>query len=224
MASEVGQPEVTEVSPESFVTEHRPRSPVARLVKLLARKVALVLVSPRLVAYLLRRLLVDKDTAFAAASEAIARIPGLRGVYMRQAFYGFTLEACGEDVYFGWMTVFSKTGARIGDGAYLGRRCSLGLVDLGADTMLSDGVQVLSGGRQHGTDTDAARLYKDQAQTFSRVRIGANVWIGTNAVIMADVGDSSVIGAGAVVIRPIPASCLAAGVPAEVKRNPGATT
>ena len=108
MTSEGGQPEVAEASPESFVTEHRPRSPLARLAKLLARQVALVLVSPRLVAYLLRRLLVDRETAFAAASESIARIPGLRGVYMRQAFYGFTLEACGEDVYFGWMTAFSK--------------------------------------------------------------------------------------------------------------------
>jgi len=138
---------------------------------------------------------------------------------MRQAFYRFTLAACGTDVYFGWMTVFSKTGARIGDGAYLGRRCSLGLVDLGANTMLSDGVQVLSGGRQHGTDAELDRLYKEQAQTFSRVRVGANVWIGTNAVIMADVGDSSVVGAGAVVTQPVPEFSLAAGVPAKVKKS-----
>jgi acetyltransferase-like isoleucine patch superfamily enzyme len=221
MAREGGHSESAEVSTEALVMEHQPRSPVSRLLKFLARQLAVVLVTWRLLFYTLSRLLVDKDAAFAAASESIARIPGLRGVYLRQAFYRFTLAACGEDVYFGWMTVFSKTGARVGDGAYLGRRCSLGLVDLGANTMLSDGVQVLSGGRQHGTNADVDRLYKEQAQIFSRVRVGANVWLGTNSVIMADVGDSSVVGAGAVVIRPVPASCLAVGVPAEVKRKSG---
>jgi len=35
---------------------------------------------------------------------------------------------------------------------------------------------------------------------------------------MADVGRDSVVGAGAVVTRPLPAECIAAGVPARVIR------
>jgi len=219
MASEGGQSEGTDAPTGVVVSENQPRSGVARMAKCLARQVALALVSWRLVFYFFTSLLLDKEKAFAAASESIARIPGLRGVYSRQAFYRFTLAACGKDVYFGWQTVFSKTGARVGDGVYLGRRCSLGLVDLGANTMLSDGVQILSGRRQHGTEGDSEVPYKEQVQTFGRVRIGSNAWIGTSAVIMADVGKSTIVGAGAVVIEPIPASSLAAGVPAIVKRR-----
>lgn len=49
-------------------------------MKLLAQKAAVVLVSWRLLACLLSRLVVDKETALSSASESIARIPGLRGV------------------------------------------------------------------------------------------------------------------------------------------------
>ncbi|MGB5163094.1 MAG: acyltransferase [Thermoanaerobaculia bacterium] len=188
----------------------------------MARFLALGLVSWRLLGYFLWRQIIDKEKAFAAASESIARVPGMRGVYQRQAFYRHTLDACGKDVYFGWQTVFSKTGARIGDGVYLGRRCSLGLVEIGQETMLSDGVQILSGRRQHGTNRNKELPYKEQPQTFSRVSIGTNAWIGTNAVIMADVGNSTIVGAGAVVIEPIPEFALAAGVPAKVKRSSAA--
>ena len=203
------------------MAEGKQRSRLIRIAKASARILGLLLVSWRLAAYFLSSLITNKEKAFTAASESIARIPGRRGVYSRQAFYRFTLGACGMDIHFGWQTVFSKTGARVGDGVYLGRRCSLGLVDLGANTMLSDGVQVLSGRRQHGTERSDEVPFKEQEHTYSRVTIGSNAWIGTNAVIMADVGDSTIIGAGSVVIEPIPASSLAAGVPARVKRRFG---
>ena len=214
-------PNASQERSDGAVAHEKALSPLSRFSKALARQLALLLVSWRLIVYGLSSLIIDKERAFAAASESIARIPGTRGVYQRQAFYRRTLASCGEDVYFGWQTVFSKTGAKIGDGVYLGRRCSLGLVEIGEHTMLSDGVQILSGRRQHGTEQEGRLPFKEQAQTFSRVRIGSNAWIGTNAIIMADVGKATIIGAGAVVIEPIPESSLAAGVPAEVKRRAG---
>jgi acetyltransferase-like isoleucine patch superfamily enzyme len=51
------------------------------------------------------------------------------------------------------------------------------------------------------------------------VRIGADCWIGGGAIIMADVGPNTIIGAGAVVTRAIPANVIAAGVPARVIKN-----
>jgi len=46
--------------------------------------------------------------------------------------------------------------------------------------------------------------------------LGNNVWIGSNATVLPGVkiGDGSVIGAGAVVTRDIPANVIAGGVPA----------
>lgn len=50
------------------------------------------------------------------------------------------------------------------------------------------------------------------------IKIGANVWIGSNATILGGVsiGDGAIIAAGAVVSKDIPAMSVAAGVPARV--------
>jgi maltose O-acetyltransferase len=48
-----------------------------------------------------------------------------------------------------------------------------------------------------------------------------NVWLGARVVVMSGVtiGEGSVIGAGSVVTRDIPARTIAAGVPAKVIRE-----
>ena len=50
------------------------------------------------------------------------------------------------------------------------------------------------------------------------IKIGSRVWIGGNCTILPGVtiGDNSVIAAGAVVSKDVPANCVAAGVPAKV--------
>jgi glycosyltransferase involved in cell wall biosynthesis len=48
--------------------------------------------------------------------------------------------------------------------------------------------------------------------------IGRNAWIGNSAVVMADVGDGTVIGAGSVVVKPVPSGTVAVGNPCVVKK------
>ena len=53
------------------------------------------------------------------------------------------------------------------------------------------------------------------------ITVGRNVWIGSHATILSGVtiGDNSVIAAGAVVTKSVPANCVAAGVPARIIKS-----
>ena len=160
---------------------------------------------------LLRRLLGD-DRALSLVSESAARVPGLLGIAIRQAFYKRVFDQCGCDVHFGYQTLLSKHGAQVGDRVYLGRFCTVGRVTIGDDTRIADGVQLLSGRHHHGTSGTGVDLAD---VSHGSIRIGKGVWIGANAVVMADVGDGAIVGAGAVVNRPVAAGATVVGVPAK---------
>jgi acetyltransferase-like isoleucine patch superfamily enzyme len=63
------------------------------------------------------------------------------------------------------------------------------------------------------------RPIREQPGTPAPVRIGEGTWVGSAAVVLADVGRHSVIGAAAVVTRPIEDYVVAAGVPARIIRH-----
>lgn len=190
------------------------RSNAQMIVKRLVQGCFVLWIFPRLLAYRLGERLLG-ERAFLGASESIARKPGMWGVFLRQAFYGQLLSSCGKDVYIGWGTVFSMREASLGDKAYVGRNCNLGYAKVGQNVMLADNVVVLSGGKEHSTDVRAGSMH-DQVQVYSEVSIGDGAWIGAGAIIMANVGRECIIGAGAVVNKPIADGAVAVGVPARV--------
>jgi acetyltransferase-like isoleucine patch superfamily enzyme len=53
------------------------------------------------------------------------------------------------------------------------------------------------------------------------ISVGNNVWIGAQSIILSGVtiGDNSIIGAGSVVTRDIPANVVAAGNPCRVLKS-----
>ena len=64
-------------------------------------------------------------------------------------------------------------------------------------------------------------LRRKQAQYNLPIKIGNNVWIGANAVVLpgVSIGDNTVIGAGSVVTKKIPANVVAVGNPCRVLRE-----
>jgi maltose O-acetyltransferase len=88
-------------------------------------------------------------------------------------------------------------------------------VRIGDYTLLGPGVQILT--PLHPLD---AALRRTQ-ELGKPVSIGADVWIGGAALILAGVtiGARSVIGAGSVVTRDVPAGVFAAGNPCRVIRS-----
>ncbi len=63
-------------------------------------------------------------------------------------------------------------------------------------------------------------MWKDgiKRDKMGRIKIGNNVYIGINAIIMpgVEIGDNCVIGAGTIVTKSIPANSVAVGVPARI--------
>lgn len=182
------------------------------MIKRLAKAVGYALALPGVLRYTALRGLLGPDRALSVVSERAAKRPGLIGLYTRQALYRRLLQSVGSDVHFGYQTLFSKTGATLGERAYLGRFCTVGWVEIGDDVRIADGVQLLSGAHHHGSANEGVRL---ETTAHQPIRIGRSAWIGANAVVMADVGEGAIVGAGAVVTRPVPANTAVVGVPAK---------
>lgn len=108
---------------------------------------------------------------------------------------------CGKNIHIG-KNVFINSGCRfqdqggitIGDGALIGHNAVLATLNHDIDP------------RKRSTMHPAP------------ITIGKDVWVGANATIVpgVNIGDGSIIAAGAVVTQDIPANVIAGGVPAKV--------
>lgn len=187
-------------------------------MKMLARALAIVWVLPRYLVWCVMARILGPDRALMGASQGLARIPGLRGRYQRAAFLGLVLDTCDPSACIEFGTVFSQCAARLGANVYIGPYCQIGRADIGDETMLAAGVHVPSGPETHGT-TRLDVPMRLQPGALRAVRIGRDCWIGSAAVVMADVGDQSIVAAGAVVTQELPPRVVAGGVPARVLKS-----
>ncbi|MFJ4222958.1 sugar O-acetyltransferase [Microbacterium sp. NPDC089695] len=89
-------------------------------------------------------------------------------------------------------------------------------ITIGADCQIGPNVQLLT--PTHPIDPD---LRRDKLEAAEPIVIGDNVWLGGGVIVCPGVtiGDHSVIGAGSVVTRDIPANVVAVGSPARVVRS-----
>jgi virginiamycin A acetyltransferase len=186
-------------------------------VKRVVRVLAFVAVAPQLMSFAVRSRIVGRDRALEGSTQALALVPGLVGQYLRRAFLAHAIASCHETAAISFGTIFSQAGARIDAHVYVGAHCFLGLVCIERDVLIGSAVHVTSGRHTHGT-ADTSTPIREQAGERTVVRIGEGAWIGSGAIVMADVGRHAVIGAGSVVTQPIPDGVVAAGVPARVIR------
>jgi virginiamycin A acetyltransferase len=188
------------------------------VLKAAANGFSLLTVTPAFALYRLGLLLAGPDRAFPGWSQAFSLIPGVSGVYLRRAFYRMTLRRCANDACIGFGSVFSHASAEVGRRVYVGHFCTLGDVTLEDDVLISSNVSVINGGYQHGTDRLDVAI-REQPGVWQRVTIGRDSWIGERSVVMADVGEQTVVGAGAVVVKPLADRVIAVGSPARVLRS-----
>lgn len=89
-------------------------------------------------------------------------------------------------------------------------------ITIGDDVQIGPNVQLLT-----ATHPLEAGPRRDKWEASKPIRIGNNVWLGGGVIVCpgVSVGDDTVVGAGSVVVRDLPASVLAVGNPARVVRQ-----
>jgi len=179
---------------------------------------ATIAAAPALASYWIRSMILGSDRALEGSTQALSLMPGVCGQYLRRAFLSRALTRCDRTATIAFGTIFSRAGARIDEYVYVGPGCHLGLVHLERECLIGAGVHIPSGPATHGTE-DLSKPIREQPGRERMVRIGAGSWIGSAAIVLADVGCESIVGAGAVVTHDVPDRVLAAGVPAKVVRS-----
>jgi maltose O-acetyltransferase len=91
-------------------------------------------------------------------------------------------------------------------------------ITIGDDVQIGPRVQLLT--PTHPMDPELRRSKWEAAEPIT---IGDNVWLGGGVIVCpgVSIGDDTVVGAGAVVTRDLPAGVVAAGTPAQVIRSLG---
>lgn len=197
------------------MTSGTKNSLLSLFAKRLCSAVAICVVIVPVVWYRLWALVVDPRRAFYGWSQLFSLLPGLVGVYLRRAFYRMVLPACGRDVCISFGTVFSHPTATLGERVYIGIGCMVGDVTLEDDALVGSHVSIINGRRQHGIERLDIPV-REQPGEYPRVVIGQDAWIGDRAVVTANVGRQAVVGAAAVVTKPVPDFAIVVGNPARI--------
>lgn len=189
-----------------------------RFVKHLLNAFAAAIVFPAVCVFRLQAAIVGGDRVFCNWTQLFSLIPGLTGVYLRHAFLRLTTKGCGEDACVSFGTLFSHPSVMLGKTVYIGNYCSIGDVTIEDDVLIASHVSIMNGCRQHGTERLDVPV-REQTGHYDAVTIGRDSWIGERATVAANIGRHCIIGAGALVLSPVPDYCIAVGVPARVIRD-----
>lgn len=124
-----------------------------------------------------------------------------KGVVLRPPFYcdlGYNIHLADG--------VFANFGCVFLDG---------GRIEVGEGTQIGPGVQIVTA--DHPRDP---ALRRQGLECGKPIRIGANVWIGSGAIILpgVTVGDDAIVGAGSVVTRDVPDGATVMSNPASVRK------
>lgn len=185
------------------------------LAKLAVFVVAVAATAPLWLLSWLEKHATKSEAVFTFGAQACALVPGHPGLWIRAAYYWATLDQCSWRTHIGFGSLFTHRGAHVAGNVSTGAWCVLGHVNLGAGARLASRVSIPSGKRQHLDDEGGL----SEGTQFDTVKIGAGCWIGEGAIVLADVGGHSIVGAGAVVTRPQPGGALISGNPAAVVRE-----
>lgn len=162
------------------------------------------------------------DFVFLFCSQLLAFFPYIVGTIARYEFYRFALSKCGKNVMIGFGTVFIYRDIEIGDNVLIGMYNTIHHCNFGSYVLTAEGCRFLSGSRYHNFDrTDVPMAL--QGGSLKRIVVADDVWVGANAVVMSNLAEGSIVGAGSVVVDDVDALTIVGGVPAKVLKKRDST-
>lgn len=189
-----------------------------KAVKNIIYGIVYLMVLPAGLLSLIFKKVLGTELIFEFFAQSYSLVPGILGIPIRGCFYKQTLDKCSMNLETLFGCRITKMGCRIGNRVAIGAYTSIGLAEVGDYAVISSYVSALSGAKQHDfSKTDKSVL--DGPEYFSKLKIGSRIFIGEKSLIMADIGDDCVIGAGSVVVKEIPAGKIAVGNPAKVIKD-----
>lgn len=93
-----------------------------------------------------------------------------------------------------------------------------GTIEVGDRLTVSDGASIFT--HSHPLD-GRVQDWRQEPVRCSKLRIGDDVWIAANAIILEtvqEIGDGAIVAAGSVVTKSIPVGAVVAGAPARIVR------
>ena len=173
-----------------------------RLIKLFIKKLlsftAWLFLLPLLIIYRIQSYFTKSERFFSDIAQLVSLAPGTMGDYIRREFYKFSLDRCSDTCCISFGTIISHPETRIGENVYVGLYCMIGTVTIEDDVLIGSNVDIIDGGRQHNFDSIDIPI-RQQKRSVERIVLGKNSWIGNSSVVMANIGQGSVVGAGSVV-------------------------
>ena len=159
-----------------------------------------------------------KIMSFLTISRILSLVPGIPGVLFRRYWYCKTIKSCGSDIFIDFGAIIDNPEVIIGKSVRIGQSNIISRAIIGNQVLFSANVSVLSGKNQHSYSLSNVHINK-QCGIIRTIEIGNDVWLGNGSIIMSNVGEGSVIGAGSVVVKDIPPFSVAVGNPARVIKS-----
>lgn len=144
---------------------------------------------------------------------------------------GFSSEKIvfGDNAKIGSFSSLSSTShfSKYGKGLKMGNNCAIGqFTEFGAAGGIEIGNDVIMGSyisfhSENHNFSDSTKLIREQGVTSKGIKIGSNVWVGAKVTFLdgCEVGDNSVVAAGAVVNGTYPANSIIGGIPAKIIKS-----
>lgn len=155
---------------------------------------------------------------FPFVSQVLSQVPFSFGWKLRRSVYAHVLSRIGRDAVLHYGVVFDDAHSVLGDDLWISCGCYIEYAEIGDHVLIGPHAVLLAGGRNHHFDRIDVPIKHQGNLPRIPLKIGDGVWIGANATVMADVGHDAIVGAGAVVTRPVPPYAIVTGNPARIMR------